>query len=160
MKITLLLILLTPLSVLAEEAPHRIEPLRQAPYEATHVMAKYMEVWEKPTNLDIAMLVATEALITTDIVQTLRFRSHNIQETNPILGTYPGPLKVITLGWVLPTILMTGTWYVLPSAGRKAFLAGVWWYDLPDVVWNFKRGLKPGKELADPPGTRNEGNLW
>ena len=116
----------------AEELPH--EPLA-------------LWRWEQPTRAETAVLAAAVALIWVDTLQTRDYfsRPHApgtwMKETNPFLGARPSPGRVFWIGGVLPTVLLTGIWYALPTGWRIVPCGGVIGGEAWTVAQNAMNGL-------------------
>jgi hypothetical protein len=111
----ILTILTAALPARAEEAPH------EAPHEALHERPEFFK-WKPPTGLEYSLLILTETMIVADVALTLQFRSHGVPETNPLLGRYPGPTRVILQGGLLPMAALAGVWYVSPPRVRTILM--------------------------------------
>jgi hypothetical protein len=108
-----------------------------------------------PTWYETSLLVAAEASLAADMLQTLDIKRHSdvswnyygtlltrpgLWETNPILGQHPSDAKVAV--YFAGAALATGAaWYALPSRWRMLVPLGVLALQIPQLVRNGNCGL-------------------
>lgn len=97
--------------------------------------------WERPTKVDVVMLLAVESLIVVDAVQTVRWcdRPEAVHcEAGLgalVMGTKPSTEAIIATS-VGAGLLTVGIWYALPDPLRKSFTISIGVAEGLNVVWN------------------------
>jgi hypothetical protein len=100
--------------------------------------------WEAPATAETALLVAAQALIVADALQTLDVKNHpDLREMNPLLGSHPSDARI--LGMAAGAMLGTAVaWYLLPSPWRDVLTIGIVGYELPNTIRNAALGCRIG----------------
>lgn len=102
--------------------------------------------WKRPSVIEGVPMVLTVGLVWADVLQT-RDALHlcpgiNCRyEENFLLGKHPSDAKLILLGGVLPTLILTAVWYFLPSPQRDIFIAAPLMIEGETVWENASKGL-------------------
>ena len=102
--------------------------------------------WQPPDSGEIAALVATEALIAVDILQTVdmthRYSESQIfYEANPLLGLHPSTERVIASG-IVGGLATAGLWLWLPPRVRLLVPIVVGSLEIVAVTGNACAGLR------------------
>ena len=95
-----------------------------------------------PTAVEVTLLVATEALIAFDLVQTIQGQRQGFTESNPLLGEHPGTARVLLFG-SLSALAVAGVWYALPRTARLFPTVAVLVIELATVLGNAWIGMGP-----------------
>lgn len=100
--------------------------------------------WEPPATAETALLIAAEALVVFDALQTLDVKNHpDLHEMNPLLGSHPSDARILGMS----AGAMVGTaigWYLLPSPWRNVLTIGIASYELPNTFRNAALGCRVG----------------
>lgn len=111
-------------------------PLKQEPW--------YWRDWKPPSAVDVGMLLAAEATILIDTLQTrdlLRRRSEGFWEANPLLGSNPSDGRLFaTTGAVM--LLTAAGWYLFPSPWRQVLSGGILAFEVPNVARSASLGAR------------------
>lgn len=97
--------------------------------------------WKPPSVIETIPMVLTVGLVWTDVLQSKDGLRRGYQESNPLLGKQPSNAKLILLGGVLPTLVLTAVWYCLPSPHRSIFLIAPLAIEGETVWENASKGL-------------------
>jgi hypothetical protein len=104
----------------------------------------YWRNWKPPAALDVGLLVAAEATMLVDALQTrdlLTRRSEGFREANPLLGSNPGDARLFaTTGAAM--LLTAAGWYLLPSPWRQVLTGGIVAYEIPNVARSASLGAR------------------
>jgi hypothetical protein len=101
--------------------------------------------WASPTKLEIAAQTTAIALIWVDVLQSFdiaRHRSDGWVETNPLLGPHPSNTKLVLMGGLLPSVVLTAVWLALPPGWRYVVPAGTIAVETSVVVQNHAGGMR------------------
>jgi hypothetical protein len=111
-----------------------------------------------PTWYETSLLVAAEASLAADMLQTLDIKRHptygpeysgptvwpepyNLHEINPVLGPHPSDATIVAY-FAGSGLLTAGAWYVLPARWRFIVPVAVLAVEVPMIGHNMHIGLK------------------
>lgn len=100
--------------------------------------------WKKPVAYEIGLQAAAIGSLWIDVAYSLDIKNHPGRwETNPLLGKHPSDLRYILQVGAIPTVLLTGVWYILPSHWRNVVPVLTMAVEIPiGLIHNHQVGLR------------------